>query len=234
MRENNPFEDTSAPDDGSKTADQASANALDALKEPKKSSGFLGALMNRKKPSESPVASTETPAASAADFSGSDSSFQPLINETPPGTAVPAAEPPTPTNVSDTFKKTPPVAIDGVSPDYNAPVSTQPTAQPTTQPVVATYEQPAPTAPQYEDLPQAESPYTTPPEQPMIYQQPAAQDYYQPQPDPYLTNQPLPVNYNTAPNMYDPYNPYATMVDLNPNAPDPAKKPDWKFVITFS
>jgi FtsZ-binding cell division protein ZapB len=217
MRENNPFEDTSAPSDASTAADQASANAMDALNEPKKS-GFFGALKNRK-----PKAEPETPPASPADFSSSDSAYQPLINEPPQpaATATPPPEPIPTAGPTDTFKKTPPVAIDGVSPDYNAPSPYAAVGAP----------------PPYEDIqPAAEQPYTPPAEQPMIYQQPVSQDYYQPQPqqpDPYQ-NQPLPVNYGTAPNIYDPYNPYATMVDLNPGAPDPNKKPDWKFVITFS
>jgi FtsZ-binding cell division protein ZapB len=226
MRENNPFADTSTPTDGSTTADQASANALDALNEPKKS-GFWGALKNRKKPAETPPA-PDSPQAAATDFPSSDTAYQPLINETqaPASTAAQAPEPPQPSQTnSGTFKKTPPIAIDGVSPDYsNASPDRQATAQ---------FEQPAPTGARYEDFQPAEQPYAPAPEQPMIYQQPA-QDYYQPQPDPYLTNQPLPVNYGATPNIYDPYNPYATMVDLNPTAPDPNKKPDWKFVITFS
>jgi hypothetical protein len=71
----------------------------------------------------------------------------------------------------------------------------------------------------------------------MIYQQPAAApaDNYQTgdmYTNPMLNNQPLPVNPYTAPNIYDPYNPNATMVDLNPTYPT-VKKPDWRFVITL-
>jgi FtsZ-binding cell division protein ZapB len=215
MRENNPFEDTSAPTDTPPPTDQASANAMNALNEPKKSGGFLSALKGRKKDPE-----PTPPTASPADFTGSDTAYQPLIDENQP--VAPVATPPEPAPIvetaPETFKKTPPVAIDGVSPDYNTEYSTAAVGA----------------SPPYEDIqPVAEQPYAPPAEQPMIYQQPANQ-YYQ-QPDPYQqTNQPLPVNYGTAPNIYDPYNPYATMVDLNPNAPDPAKKPDWKFVITFS
>jgi hypothetical protein len=235
MRENNPFEDSAAPADGSSSsADPASANALDALNEPKKA-GFFGALKNRlqTQADNNPVATSDTPPAdsppaSASDFSGSDSAYQPLINESP---TPPSPQPETaPVEPQSSFKKTPPIAIDGVSPDYNALSNNQTPGQP----AAVQYDQIAqPTAQQYEAL-QPEQPYAPLPEQPMIYQQPATQDYYQQPTDPYQANQPLPVNYGTAPNIYDPYNPYATMVDLNPNAPDPNKKPDWRFVITFS
>jgi hypothetical protein len=224
MRENNPFEEIGSVAGASNTTDQASANAINALNEPKKSSGFFGALKNRKKNDPQPEVDIPPAPTSASDFSSSDSAYSPLLNETQPQEA-PVANPPElpPNSPPETFQKNPPVAIDGVSPDYNAPVNQTMTSQ---------YEQLTPEVSRYEDFQQAEQPYAAPQEQPMIYQQPYQQEYY-PQADPYAANQPLPVNYNTAPNVYDPYNPYATMVDLNQDAPL-NKKPDWKFVITFS
>lgn len=235
MRENNPFDDTGTGKDIPKSADQASANAMNALNEPKKS-GFLSNLKNRKKTAE-PTPAADSQPTSASDFSSSDTAYSPLINENEPQIPTEAQftdsnqEKPTSANEAstNTFQRKPPVAIDGVSPDYSA----QPT---TSQPTSTQYEATTP-APRYEDFqPVEQQPYTPPQEQPMIYQQPYQQDYYQQQPtDPYTANnQPLPVNYNTTPNIYDPYNPYAEMVDLNPGARDPNKKPDWKFIITLS
>ena len=235
MRENNPFEDTGTDASASNTIDPASANARDALNEPKKTS-FLGSLKNRKKKVE-PEQSINEQLVPADDFSSKDTSYSPLIDETEQVDLSPipdqkikstTSKNTTPTN----FQKKPPVAIDGVSPDYNTPI-------PTNQPVSNQENQNEQfisntTTPRYEDFQPNEEPYQAQQEQPMIYQQPYQQNYYQPNDQYSANNQPLPVNYGTTQNIYDPYNPYATMVDLNPSAPDKSKKPDWKFIITLS
>lgn len=100
--------------------------------------------------------------------------------------------------------------------------------------------------PEFEDIPEhaGEAPYQPEQGYSQQYQQP---EYLQQQSqqypidqdstganyaNPLLTNQPLPVNY-TAPNIYDPYNPYAAMVDINQGSPGAPKPTDWRFVITL-
>lgn len=143
-------------------------------------------------------------------------------------------------------RKTPP-PVDGVAPYGTADIEPEPTQTTTAQEIdeqkltldsMSTPE-PAPIDHQFEDIPEPvqEPAYQQPEYQPSAeYQQQPQQ--YQPEQqnsgytNPLLTNQPLPVNY-TAPNIYDPYNPYAAMVDINQGAPGPAKPTDWRFIITL-
>ena|GEM_PF-3568152 len=121
-----------------------------------------------------------------------------------------------------------PPPVDGVAPydsaaEVNAPEPETVPEPPTPEP-----------EPQFEDIPApaVEPDYPEQVYQQPEYQQPQYQEYQQGYANPLLTNQPLPTTY-TTPNVYDPYNPYATMVDINQGAPGPAKNPDWRFIGTL-
>jgi hypothetical protein len=168
-------------------------------------------------PSQSPTPVAEQPA------------FQPPVN-------------PQPKFKKSKDKKKAQVAIDGVSPEYangKVPSKAEKAAnQVQQQPsYIPEYQQPVAPQPVYEQPYEAYDPiYQQQPQQQPVYQQP--QQYPMDYPvdsyaNPLVSNQPLPVNHYTTPNIYDPYDPYATMVDLNPTAPNPNKKPDWRFVATL-
>lgn len=90
--------------------------------------------------------------------------------------------------------------------------------------------------PQFEDIPEStpEPSYQEPtyPQEEYQQQQYPVEQQNTGYANPLLTNQPLPVNY-TAPNIYDPYNPYAAMVDINQGAPGQSRPTDWRFIITL-
>ena len=131
-----------------------------------------------------------------------------------------------------------PTPVDGVAP-YDSATGDEAAPEPEVvpEPQFVPPPEPAPMPepePRFEDIP-APVPEVAYPEQAYQqpeYQQPQYQEYQQGYANPLLTNQPLPTTY-TAPNVYDPYNPYATMVDINQGAPGAAKNPDWRFIGTL-
>lgn len=153
-------------------------------------------------------------------------------------------------------RKTPP-PVDGVTP-YDSPAEPEVSSETTVESVQTQTIEPAQTqnsnvnpAPtletiqteqqQFEDIPapvqqevqyQEQVPYNQPEYQQSQYQQYPVEQQNVGYTNPLLTNQPLPVNYTTN-NVYDPYNPYATMVDINPDLSNQGKKTDWRFIITL-